>query len=48
VGAGHRHVQVALRTPVGNLWSTVAARFDVTGTYLDHYGDGSGMIEGVF
>src|SRR5436190_5411186 len=27
VGKGHRHVQVTTRTPVGNLWSTVADRF---------------------
>ena len=45
VGKGHRHVQVAARTPVGNLWSTVAARF---GTTIERYGDGTGMVDGVF
>jgi len=30
---------------VGNLWSTVADKF---GTSIDHYGDGSGMIDGLF
>jgi len=45
VGQGHRHVQVAVRTPVGNLWSTVAARF---GDNIEHYGDGTGMADGIF
>jgi len=45
VGQGHRHVQVAARTPVGNLWSTVAARF---GANIERYGDGTGMADGVF
>jgi hypothetical protein len=45
VGKGYRHVEVASRTPVGNLWSTVADKF---GTSIDHYGDGSGMIDGLF
>lgn len=45
VGSGHRHVEIPARTPVGNLWSTVAHKY---GTEVDHYGDGSGMIEGLF
>ena len=45
VGQGHRHVKVAERTPVGDLWSTVADRY---GVKIEHYGDGSGMIDGVF
>jgi hypothetical protein len=45
VGQGHRHVEVAYRTPVGNLWSTVAAKF---GTIIEHYGDGTGMVDGLF
>ena len=45
VGQGHRHVQVAARTPVGNLWSTVAAKY---GTNIEHYGDGDGKIDGLF
>jgi len=38
-GKGHRHIQVPVRTPVGNLWSTVADKF---GTTVEHYGDGAG------
>jgi hypothetical protein len=45
VGQGHRHVQVAARTPVGNLWSTVAEKF---GTTVEHYGDGAGKIDALF
>ncbi len=45
VGKGHRHVEVATRTPVGNLWSAVADKF---GTTVEHYGDGAGKIEGLF
>src|SRR5580698_10988618 len=44
-GKGHRHIQVPVRTPVGNLWSTVADKF---GTTVEHYGDGAGRIDGVF
>jgi len=46
VGEGHRHVKVAVRTPVGSLWSTVAARFGVEP--IEHFGDGTGMVEGIF
>ena len=45
VGKGHRHVEVPNRTPVGVLWSTVADKF---GASMDHYGDGSGKIDGLF
>src|SRR5579863_5485356 len=45
VGKGNRHVEVATRTPVGNLWSTVADKF---GASIDNYGDGSGRIDGLF
>ena len=45
VGKGHRHVEVPVRTPVGNLWSTVADKF---GASVAHYGDGAGMIDGLF
>ena len=46
VGEGHRHVKVAVRTPVGCLWSTVAARYGVPP--IDHFGDGTGMVDGIF
>jgi len=45
VGRGHRHVEVPTRTPVGNLWSTVADKFGAT---VDHYGDGAGKIDALF
>ena len=45
VGKGHRHVQVPTRTPVGCLWSTVADRF---GSPMEPFGDGEGMIDGLF
>jgi hypothetical protein len=44
-GNGHRHVVISERTPVGDLWSTVAARY---GTTVEHFGDGSGVIDGLF
>jgi hypothetical protein len=46
VGEGHRHVKVAVRTPVGSLWSTVAARYGVEP--IEHFGDGTGMVDGIF
>jgi hypothetical protein len=45
VGKGNRHVQVATRTPVGCLWSSVAQRFGVT---MERFGDGVGTIDGLF
>jgi hypothetical protein len=44
-GKGHRHIEVASRTPVGNLWSTVARKFGAT---VEHYGDGAGTVDGLF
>jgi len=44
-GKGRRHVVIAERTPVGNLWSTVAARYGAT---IEHFGDGTGPMEGLF
>jgi hypothetical protein len=44
-GKGHRHIEVATRTPVGNLWSTVAGKYGAT---VEHYGDGGGTIDGLF
>lgn len=46
VGVGHRHVQVKTRTPVGNLWSTVADRYGAPP--IPKFGDGEGMIDGLF
>lgn len=43
-GKGPRHVVIAERTPVGNLWSTVAAKYGAT---IEHFGDGTGPIEGL-
>ena len=45
VGRGHRHVQLTPRTPVGDLWLSVAATF---GAQMDRFGDGDRMVEGVF
>lgn len=44
VGKGHRHIEIGFRTPVGNLWSTIAAKY---GTSIEHYGDGNGVVEGL-
>jgi hypothetical protein len=40
VGKGHRHVQVAARTPIGNLWREAAGAY---GSPMDHFGDASGQ-----
>jgi hypothetical protein len=45
VGKGCRHVKVQTRTPVGCLWSAVANRY---GRRIDQFGDGLGMIDGLF
>jgi hypothetical protein len=45
MGKGNRHVVIKERTPVGNLWSTVAAKY---GTTIEHFGDGNGPVEGLF
>ena len=42
VGTGHRHLRLAPRTPVGNLWLTVAQRF---GAQRDRFGDSTGTID---
>jgi len=44
-GKGPRHIEITSRTPVGNMWSTVAARY---GTAIEHFGDGNGPIDGIF
>jgi hypothetical protein len=45
VGRGHRHVQVATRTPVGNLWMAVAQKF---GNPQQEFGDSTGSVDGLF
>ena len=42
---GHRHVELPKRTPVGNLWRTVAEQFD---TPMEHFGDSTGTVDGLF
>ncbi len=42
VGKGHRHVQLPPRTPVGNLWVTVAERY---GSSLTSLGESTGSID---
>jgi len=44
VGKGNRHVQVAARTPVGDLWMAVAAKF---GRPMDRFGDGTEALHDV-
>jgi len=45
VGRGHRHIQLPPRTPVGNLWLTVAQRY---GSSIDSFGDSTGTIDSLF
>lgn len=45
VGKGHRHIQLKPRTPIGNLWLSVADRF---GAKMDTFGDSDGRVEGLF
>jgi hypothetical protein len=42
VGRGHRHVQLAPRTPVGNLWLTVAQKYD---SPVAQVGESTGTID---
>jgi hypothetical protein len=42
VGRGNRHLQLRPRTPVGNLWVSVANQFDDP---LDTFGDSDGRVE---
>jgi hypothetical protein len=41
-GKGARHVELPVRSPIGNLWLNVAAKF---GTPMDQFGDSTGMAE---
>lgn len=45
VEKGHRHVRVATRTPVGDLWIDVATKF---GKPMERFGDGTGTVHGLF
>ena len=45
VGQGHRHVRVPTRTPVGDLWMAVAAKY---GERMDRFGDGTKPVDGLF
>jgi hypothetical protein len=42
VGRGHRHIELPTRTPVGNLWLTVAQKY---GSAIDVFGDSTGTVE---
>jgi hypothetical protein len=42
VGAGHRHIELPERTPVGNFWLNVAEKF---GKPMDHFGDSTGKTD---
>jgi hypothetical protein len=45
VGKGHRHVKLAPRTPVGNLWLTIASKY---GDRMDSFGESNGRVEDFF
>jgi hypothetical protein len=45
VGKGHRHIQLPIQTPVGNLWREVALKF---GHPMAHFGDSNGVVDGLF
>ena len=42
VGKGHRHIELAPRTPVGNLWMAVARQY---GSSLESMGESSGIVD---
>jgi Protein of unknown function (DUF1552) len=42
VGAGHRHIELPTRTPIGNFWANVADKF---GKPMDHFGDSTGKTD---
>jgi hypothetical protein len=44
-GQGARHIQVATRTPVGNLWMAVAEKY---GNPQQSFGESTGIVDGVF
>ena len=45
VGKGHRHVKVAPRTPVGNLWLAIANKY---GNRMESFGDSTGRVDEFF
>jgi Protein of unknown function (DUF1552) len=45
VGKGHRHVKLPPRTPVGNLWLTIANQY---GDRMDSFGESNGRVEEFF
>ncbi len=42
VGAGHRHIQLPTRTPVGDFWMNVAEKF---GKPMERFGDSTGKTD---
>ena len=42
VGTGHRHIQLAPRTPVGNMWMSVAKRY---GSTVETIGESNGTVD---
>jgi hypothetical protein len=42
VGKGHRHAEVPVRTPIGDLWRNVAEKF---GSPMEHFGDSAGKTD---
>ena len=42
VGKGHRHVELPVRTPIGNLWRNVSEKF---GGEVEHFGDSTGKTD---
>ena len=45
VGRGHRHVQLSPRTPVGNLWLSIASKY---GSRIDSFGESNGRVDEFF
>jgi hypothetical protein len=45
VGRGHRHVKLAPRTPVGNLWLAIANKY---GNDMTSFGDSNGRVDDFF
>ena len=45
LGTGYRHVELPVRTPVGDLWLAVAHKF---GNNMKQFGDGESPIPGLF
>jgi len=42
VGKGHRHIQMAPRTPVGNMWVAVAKKY---GSSVESIGESNGVVD---